>query len=255
MRRETGERRATRAWLLRELHAARDPGYRDFHAALVPNVDKKTILGVRVPVLRALAAEFAENAAPGELDRFLDDLPHRFFEENQVHMFLVERIRDPVGCLARLERFLPFVDNWAVCDGKAPKALLKDEAGLRERIRAWLKSDRPYVVRFGIVMLMTWWLDERFDARVLREVASVKCSRFSDAEPARDRYYVRMAVAWFFATALAKRWDETLPWVAGNKLEPWVRAKTVQKARESFRVTPAQKEELRRLGRSSGIRD
>ena len=104
-------------------------------------------------------------------------------------------------------------------------------------------------------MLMTYWLDERFDARVLREVAAVKGTRFSDDEPARDRYYVRMAAAWFFATALAKRWDETLPWVAGDRLEPWVRAKTIQKARESFRVTPAQKEELRRLGRGDGKRD
>ena len=245
----------TRAELLRKLRAARDPGYREFHAALVPNVPKETILGVRVPALRRLAADFAKNAAPGELERFLDDLPHRFFEENQIHMFVVSAIRDPDECLARLERFLPFVDNWAVCDGKAPKALLRDERPFRERIRAWLKSDRPYVVRFGIVMLMTYWLDERFDARVLREVAAVKGTRFSDDEPARDRYYVRMAVAWFFATALAKRWDEALPWVAGDKLEPWVRAKTIQKARESFRVTPAQKEELRRLGRSSGIRD
>ncbi|MBP5351685.1 MAG: DNA alkylation repair protein [Fibrobacterales bacterium] len=245
----------TRAELLRKLRAARDPGYREFHAALVPNVPKETILGVRVPTLRRLAADFAKNAAPGELERFLDDLPHRFFEENQIHMFVVSAIRDPAECLERLERFLPFVDNWAVCDGKTPKALLRDERLFRERIRAWLKSDRPYVVRFGIVTLMTWWLDERFDARVLREVAAVKGTRFSDAAPARDRYYVRMAAAWFFATALARRWDEALPWVAGNRLEPWVRAKTIQKARESFRVTPAQKEELRRLGRGDGKRD
>lgn len=231
----------TPAELVKRLLENQDLKYRDFHASLLPNIDKKSIIGVRVPVMRKIAKEFMDSATSAELNRFLDKLPHKYFEENQVHLFVVERIKDREECLRRIEQFLPYIDNWAVCDGKSPKALLKDESHFLERIKAWLKSSEPYAVRFGVNMLMNFFLDERFDARFLKWVAAIDEKKFV------DRYYVQMVVAWYFATALAKQWEMAFPYIKNRKLSPWIHAKTIQKACESYRITAEQKAVLRAL--------
>ncbi len=241
----------THAKLVKRLLAEQDLKYRDFHASLLPNIDKKSIIGVRVPTMRKIAKEFAAV----DVAKFLDKLPHKYFEENQVHLFVVERIKDFDECLRRIEQFLPYIDNWAVCDGKAPKALLKDEKRFVSCIEKWLKSKHPYTVRFGVNMLMTFFLDERFNARQLKLVAAIDENLFDDSDTgcadgkvrATDRYYVQMVIAWFMATALAKQWDATFPYIKGRKLSPWIHAKTIQKACESYRITQEQKEILRGL--------
>ena len=238
------------AELVKRLLAEQDLKYRDFHASLLPNIDKKSIIGVRVPTMRKIAKEFASSATPVELGKFLDKLPHKYFEENQVHLFVVERIKDFDECLARIEQFLPYIDNWAVCDGKSPKALLKDEARFYTKICEWLKSTKTYTVRFGVNMLMAFFLDSRFDKSQLKFVAAIDEKLFDDAGRAEcptDRYYVQMVIAWYMATALAKQWDATFPYIKGRKLSPWIHNKTIQKACESYRITDAQKKILRGL--------
>lgn len=240
----------TRSELVKRLLSEQDLEYRDFHASLLPNIDKKTIIGVRVPTMRKIAREFADSATPAELAKFMDKLPHRYFEENQVHLFVTERIKNADECLRRIEQFLPYIDNWAVCDGKSPKALLKDERRFYAKIREWLKSREPYTVRFGVNMLMNFFLDARFNKKFLKWVAAIDESLFNDdgrAECPTDRYYVQMVVAWYFATALAKQWDAAFPYIEGRKLSPWIHAKSIQKACESYRITDAQKAILRRL--------
>ena len=239
----------TVAELKKMLFKNQDLKYRDFHASLLPNIDKISIIGVRVPTMRKIAKEFVGSAAK-DVVNFLDKLPHKYFEENQVHLFVVERINDFDECLARIEQFLPYIDNWAVCDGKSPKALLKDEAHFLERIQAWIKSNHPYTVRFGVNMLMNYFLDERFDKRFLKWVAAIDESLFNDdgrAECPTDRYYVQMVIAWYMATALAKQWDAAFPYIKGRKLSPWIHAKSIQKACESYRITDEQKKILREL--------
>jgi 3-methyladenine DNA glycosylase AlkD len=238
------------AELVKRLLAEQDLKYRDFHASLLPNIDKKSIIGVRVPTMRKIAKEFASSATPVELGKFLDKLPHKYFEENQVHLFVVERIKDFDECVRRIEQFLPVIDNWAVCDGKSPKALLKDESRFYAKICEWLKSAKPYTVRFGVNMLMAFFLDDRFDKSQLKLVAAIDENLFDDAGRAEcptDRYYVQMVIAWYMATALAKQWDATFPYIKGRKLSPWIHNKTIQKACESYRITDAQKQTLRKL--------
>ena len=233
----------THAELVKRLMAEQDLKYRDFHSSLLPNIDKKTILGVRVPVMRKIAKDFFAAATPTELNRFLKKLPHRYFEENQVHLFVVERIKDFDECLQRIEQFLQYIDNWAVCDGKSPKALLKNMDVFFAKICEWLKSPEPYTVRFAVNMLMTFFLDERFDKMHLKLVANVDENKFKSG----DRYYVQMVIAWYFATSLAKQWEFTFPYIKGRKLSPWIHAKSIPKAGESCRITDAQKEILRKL--------
>ena len=254
----------TPAELVKRLLAEQDLKYRDFHASLLPNINKKTIIGVRVPTMRKIAKEFANSAkaaaktVPADVAKFLDKLPHKYFEENQVHLFVVERIKDFDECLTRIEQFLPYIDNWALCDGKSPKALLKDEALFLERIQAWIKSNHPYTVRFGVNMLMNYFLDERFSKEHLKLVAAIDENLFDDdstgaaqtsvnAARPTDRYYVQMEIAWYFATALAKQWDAAFPYIKGRKFSAWTHAKTIQKACESYRITDEQKKTLRGL--------
>ena len=251
----------THAELLKRLQAEQDLKYRDFHASLLPNIDKKSIIGVRVPVMRKIAKEFADSATPADVAKFLDKLPHRYFEENQVHLFVVERIKDFDECLRRIEQFLPYIDNWAVCDGKSPKALLKDEPRFLASIEKWLKSREPYAVRFGVNMLMNFFLDARFDKKFLKWVAAIDENLFDDSDtgcagsskPAKqaamptDRYYVQMVIAWYFATAFAKQWSAAFPYIEKRRLSPWIHAKAIQKACESYRITDAQKAILRGL--------
>ena len=254
----------THTELVKRLLAEQDLKYRDFHASLLPNIDKKTIIGVRVPTMRKIAKEFAAagsaaaKSVPADVARFLDKLPHKYFEENQVHLLVVERIKDADECLRRIEQFLPYIDNWAICDGKSPKALLKDEARFLARIKAWLKSREPYTVRFGVNMLMNFFLDERFDKKHLEMVAAIDENLFDDSDTGAaqtsinaacptDRYYVQMVIAWYFATALAKQWNATFPYIKNRRLSPWIHAKTIQKACESYRITDEQKKILRAL--------
>ena len=216
------------------LFALQDTGYRDFHAALMPTVDKALVIGVRSPALRALAKELkgTEQAAA-----FMAELPHQYYEENNLHAALIGHIRDFDACMAALERFLPYVDNWATCDMMNPKALAKDKAALLEHIRRWLQSGHTYTVRFGMGMLMRYFLEEDFREEYLALVASVQS----------EEYYIRMMQAWYFATALAKQYEAAVQYLEQRQLGVWVHNKTIQKARESYRISGAQKEYLKSL--------
>ena len=216
------------------LFALQDAGYRDFHAALMPTVDKALVIGVRMPALRALAKELKGTEPAAD---FMAQLPHKYYEENNLHAALIGHIRDFDACMAAVERFLPYVDNWATCDMMNPRALAKDKAALLERIRLWLQSGHPYTVRFGMEMLMNHFLEEDFREEYLALVASVQS----------EEYYVRMMQAWYFATALAKQYEAAVTYLEQRRLGAWVHNKTIQKARESFRVSQEQKEYLKSL--------
>lgn len=213
------------------LFALQDTAYRDFNARLIPTVDRETIIGVRTPLVRTLARKVA---AASDVAPFLDALPHRYFEENGVHAALLERIRGFDECLARTEQFLPFIDNWATCDMFSPKTFGTHKAALRAKIPAWLASPHTYTVRFGIGMLLKWFLDDDFFPAVLDWVAAVRS----------DEYYVQMMQAWFVATALAKQYDATLPYLARRAFDPWTHNKAIQKARESLRIPADRKAHL-----------
>lgn len=216
------------------LFALQDAGYRDFHAALMPTVDKALVIGVRMPALRALAKELKGTELAAD---FMAALPHKYYEENNLHAALIGHIRDFQPCLTALERFLPYVDNWATCDMMNPRALAKDKAALLERIRLWLQSSHTYTVRFGMEMLMNHFLEEDFREEYPALVASVRS----------EEYYVRMMQAWYFATALAKQYEAAVTYLEQRRLGAWVHNKTIQKARESFRVSQEQKEYLKSL--------
>ena len=216
------------------LFALQDAGYRDFHAALMPTVDKALVIGVRMPALRALAKELKGTELAAD---FMAALPHKYYEENNLHAALIGHIRDFQPCLTALERFLPYVDNWATCDMMNPRALAKDKAALLEHIRLWLQSSHTYTVRFGMEMLMNHFLEEDFREEYPALVASVQS----------EEYYVRMMQAWYFATALAKQYEAAVTYLEQRRLGAWVHNKTIQKARESFRVSQEQKEYLKSL--------
>ena len=216
------------------LFALQDAGYRDFHAALMPTVDKALVIGVRMPALRALAKELKGTELAAD---FMAALPHKYYEENNLHAALIGHIRDFDACMAAVERFLPYVDNWATCDMMNPRALAKDKAALLEHIRLWLQSGHTYTVRFGMEMLMNHFLEEDFREEYPALVASVRS----------EEYYVRMMQAWYFATALAKQYEAAVTYLEQRRLGAWVHNKTIQKARESFRVSQEQKEYLKSL--------
>lgn len=218
----------------RQLFALQDIEYRDFVSKLNPAIDKANIIGIRTPKLRQLAKELHKTP---EAEAFLKDLPHRYYEENNLHAFLIERIKDFDTCIFETERFLPYVDNWATCDSMSPKVYGKHLNELEERIIIWLNSDKVYTVRYGIEMLMSWYLDEHFDPKYLEMVAEV----------ASEEYYVNMMIAWYFATALAKQYDAAIPYIENRNLSDWCHRKTIQKAIESYRITDEQKAYLRSL--------
>lgn len=216
------------------LFALRDEEYRDFNARLVPNRDKAEFIGVRTPQLRALAKALY---GTDEAEAFMRALPHEYFEENQLHAFLIEQIKDFDACLAALDAFLPYVDNWATCDQLNPKVLGRDKPRLLARIRLWLESDEPYTVRYAIGQLMRWFLDEDYLPEYSALVAGVQS----------EEYYVRMMAAWYFATALAKQYDAVLPYFTARRLPVWTHNKAIQKAVESYRVCDEHKAQLRAL--------
>lgn len=221
----------TSAELLDALNALQDPVYREMQVKLIPNIDPETIIGVRTPDLRRLAREIEDGEA------FLQTVPHKYFEENQVHAFLLERGKCFKDTVARVEAFLPYVDNWATCDQLRPKVFAKCHKELLPYICRWISSDCPYTIRFAVGMLMCHFLDGDFNPAYLEMAAGVQ----------HEDYYVRMMVAWYFATALAKQYDAVLPYITEYRLEKWVHNKTIQKAVESYRITPEQKSYLRQF--------
>ena len=212
----------------------RDAGYAAFQAKLTPTVDANLFIGVRVPEVRKLAKEL--KSAPETAD-FLKELPHKYYDENMLHGLLISEIKDYENAVAETDRFLPYVDNWAVCDIMSPKIFKKHKSELLVKIREWASSDETYTIRFGIEMLMSHYLDEDFKPEYLEIPAKVHS----------DEYYVNMMTAWFFATALAKQWDATIPYMESRRLDEWVHKKTIRKAIESYRITDEQKEYLRSL--------
>lgn len=215
------------------LFEMQDLKYRDFQAKLMPTVDKDTIIGVRTPLLRQFARELKKEGT----EDFLNSLPHAYYEENNLHGFIVSEIKDYGEAVRRMDEFLPFVDNWATCDSTSPKVFKKHKTELLAEIDRWLASDRVYTIRFGIEMLMSFYLDGDFKPEYLDKVAAVS----------HEDYYVKMMAAWFFATALAKQYDATLPYIEKRVLEPWRHNKSIQKAVESYRITDEQKAYLRTL--------
>ena len=211
-----------------------DLEYREFHSNLVPTKDPDAIIGVRVPHLRKLAKELIKEM---DVTPFLKELPHQYNEENVLHAFFIEAIKDYDECLLELNQFLPYVDNWAVCDSLKPKVFKKHLDELVDEIQGWIESTQTYTIRFGIEMLMNFYLDEKFSAKYLDMVAGVKS----------EEYYVNMMIAWYFATALAKQYDATIKIIEAGVLDKWTHNKTIQKAIESYRITPEQKEYLRGL--------
>ena len=216
------------------LFALQDGKFRDFNAALIPNIEKERVIGVRTPELRKLARELSGTA---EASAFLGELPHFYLEENHLHGFLIERIKDYDACVAALDAFLPFVDNWATCDCIGPACFKKNHARLIGDTRRWLESDRLYTKRFAIRMLMNHFLDEDFRPEYPGWVAGIET----------EEYYLRMMQAWYFATALAKQYDAVLPYIEQKRLEPWTHNKAIQKAAESFRVSDGRKAYLKTL--------
>lgn len=210
------------------LFEMQDINYREFHAKLMPTVDKEKIIGVRTPVLRKYADELWKDGTGRE---FIKILPHEYYEENNLHAFFIEKIKDYDESVSEIRRFLPFIDNWATCDMMKPKVLGKlPEKTMTEAIE-WIKSGEIYTVRYGIGTLMNYFLDKNFTPDVLDIVASVKS----------EEYYVNMMISWFFATALAKQYDFALPYIAEHRLSEWCNNKTIQKAVESYRITDEQK--------------
>ena len=211
-----------------------DEKYREFQSKLVPNIPKETILGVKTPQMRAIAKAVAETP---EAEEFLRTLPHAYYEENLVHFFLLAGIKDFDACVEAVERFLPYIDCWPVCDQSSPKVFTKHHDRLLPCIRRWIASDHVYTARFGMRMLMNEYLGEDFKAEYLGWVA----------EKQGEDYYLKMMVAWYFATALAKQYDAAVPYFEQRKLDPWTHKKAIQKAIESFRVSEEHKEYLKTL--------
>lgn len=211
-----------------------DEKYRSFHLPLIPSADPESVIGIRTPKLRQYAKELCARA---DRDLFLDDLPHRFYEENNLHAFIIEREKDFLRCVGLVDKFLPHIDNWATCDCLSPKVFKKHPDELLKKAHEWISSSHTYTVRFGIKCLMSFFLDEHFSPEILSIVADIKS----------EEYYVNMMRAWFFATALAKQYDSTLPLLTGNRLDLWTHNKTIRKAIESYRITNEQKSLLRTL--------
>ena len=222
----------------KSLHALQDPAYRAFITPLIPTVEPERVLGVRTPTLRALAKRLWREEQNG-CARFMAELPHFYFEENMLHAFFIEQEKDFHTALAYTQAFLPHIDNWATCDSFSPKVFKKNPEALYPIALAWIQSPHEYTARYGIGILMKHFLDKHFRHEVLEHVAAIQ----------REEYYVRMMVAWFFAEALAKQLDDTLPYLQSHQLETWTHNKAIQKAIESRLISPATKAELRALRR------
>lgn len=216
------------------LFSLQDIKYRDFQVKLIPGKTADVMIGVRTPELRKLAKEYGKRS---DIEEFLNDLPHKYFDEDQLHAFIISDIKDYIECMDEVVRFLPYVDNWATCDQLSPKVFRKHKPALAIQADRWMDSTETYTIRFGIGMLMQHFLDDDFDPKYPERTAGLRS----------DEYYVNMMIAWYFATALAKQWDTVIPYIENKRLDTWTHNKTIQKAIESYRITPEQKEYLKGL--------
>lgn len=219
--------------IIDELFKLQDKKYREFQSKLIPNINKDSIIGVRTPLLRQLSKKIIKE---NNYSDFLNDLPHKYFDENQIHAFIISEIKDYDECLFEFNKFLPYIDNWATCDQSSPKIFLKNSDKLINEIKRWIKSKDTYTIRFGIGMLMRIYLDDNFKPEYLKMVSNIKS----------DEYYVNMMIAWFFATALAKQYDSTIEYIKNYKLDKWVHNKIIQKSIESYRISKEKKEYLKK---------
>ena len=217
-----------------ELFKMQDINYRDFNSKLIPTVDKSLFIGVRTPELRKYAKQLAKRE---DIEEFLHSLPHKYFDENQLHAFIVSEIKDFKSCVDKVNEILPYVDNWATCDQLSPKVFKKHHKELITYIKEWLESDKVYTIRFGIGMLMELFLDEDFDIMYPETVSNIRS----------DEYYVNMMITWYFATALAKRYESILPFIEKRSLDIWTHNKAIQKAVESYRISTDRKTYLKEL--------
>ncbi len=218
----------------KELFDNQDIKYRDFQKKLIPTVDPDSVIGVRTPKLRDMAKGYLKR---DDIDDFLSVLPHEYFDENQLHAFILSGMKDYEKCLSGVCSFLPFVDNWATCDQMSPKVFKKHKQELLKTINKWLKSKETYTVRFAIGMLMEHFLDEDFDIKYPQKISGLRS----------DEYYINMMIAWYFATALAKQYDAVIPFIEDKKLDPWTHNMAIRKSTESFRISPEQKQYLKSL--------
>ena len=217
-----------------ELFRLRDEKYRDFQGALIPTVERERIIGVKTPTLRRMAKELSRRS---DIEEFLLVLPHKYFDENQLHAFLISLIKDYETCLKEVDRFLPYINNWGTCDQLSPKVFVKHKDELIISIKKWIKSNHTYTIRFAIGMLLALYLDDSFKEEYMELVSKVKS----------EEYYINMMIAWYFATALAKQYQIAIKYIEEKKLSPWVHNKTIQKAIESYRISEEQKTYLRTL--------
>lgn len=224
----------------KRLFEMQDIGYKEFHSKLVPTMDKEQIIGVRTPQLRAFAKELGKMQ---EAELFLHQLPHQYYEENNLHGMLIMSVKNYEECVEKVKEFLPYVDNWATCDLLRPTVFKRHLPELIGEVKNWLQSDKTYTVRFGIGMLLSYYLDDAFAPEYLDWAAQIRS----------EEYYVNMMTAWYFATALAKQYEKTLPYLKEQRLDVWTHNKTIQKAIESYRITPEQKEYLRGLKRKKQL--
>ena len=223
-----------KADLYRKLYDLQDLKYRDMQIKIIPTVEPESVIGVRTPELKSIAKDILKD---GNYKGFLEELPHRYFEENQLHAFIISGIKDLNECMEDLETFLPYVDNWATCDQMSPKIFKKHKDVLFSHIKEWVNSEKTYAVRFGVGMLMDHFLDEDFDPIYPEMVAKIRS----------EEYYVNMMIAWYFATALAKQYESILPFIEEKRLDDWTHNKAIQKSLESRRITEEQKLYLKSL--------
>lgn len=216
------------------LTSLKDNKYRDFQSGLIPGVSEDEFIGVRTPALRSLAKELSKRK---DTEEFLALLPHKYFDENQLHAFIISLDKDYDSCIGKVNAFLPYVNNWATCDQMSPKIFKKHKDRLLNEIKGWLSSDATYTVRFAVKMLMEHYLDEDYADDYPKLVADISS----------DEYYINMMRAWYFATALAKQYDHILPYIEEHRLDTWTHNKAIQKSVESFRIAPREKEYLKTL--------
>ncbi len=217
-----------KADLHKKLYSLQDLKYRDMQTKIIPTISPESIIGVRTPELKTIAKDILKD---GNYKDFLEELPHKFFEENQLHAFLISGIKDLKECMEELEKFLPYVDNWATCDQMSPKIFRKHKDVLLTHINEWIKSEETYTVRFGVGMLMEHFLDDDYDPQYPEMVAGIRS----------EEYYVNMMLAWYFATALAKQYESIIPYIEQKRLADWTHNKAIQKSVESRRITEEQK--------------
>lgn len=217
--------------IVSDLFNIRDEKFAKFNASLIPTIDANNVIGVRTPELRKYAKTISSP------DKFLSNLPHKYFEENQIHAFILSEIKDFENCIKLVDAFLPYVDNWATCDQLIPKIFAKNTDRLLPYIRKWIKSKHTYTVRFAIGLLMRFYLGEKFDLSYADTVIKIKS----------DEYYINMMRAWYFATALSKNWDDIICIIENKKLDTWTHNKTIQKSIESYRISDKQKNHLKTL--------